>query len=86
MISKDDLAYVLLIIKGTKMPEREVDVPKDDHAIGIMQAVTFEGEGNEKKFSIRKGGQAKIHKYFLSFYANRKGQEGKPKPKEDPEL
>lgn len=35
---------------------------------------------------VRKGGQAKIHKHFLSFYSSRMGFEGRPKPKEDPAL
>lgn len=69
------------------MPEREVEADKDEKAVGIMkQVVLTESENNGCTFAIRKGGQEKLHKYFISFYANRRGFEGKPKPKEDPEL
>jgi len=86
-VSKDDLAYVLLVIKGTRMPEREVEAVKDEKAVGIMkQVVLTDNENNLCTFAIRKGGQEKLHKYFISFYANRRSFEGKPKPKEDPEL
>lgn len=71
-----------MVINGSKMPEREVDIPALDGAKGIMKAVSLEDD----KLVIRKGGQAKIHKHFLSFYSNRMGFDGKPKPKDDPEL
>lgn len=68
------------------MPERELDLPKEKHAQGIMKYVLHEQEGEGVKFSILKGGQAKIQKHFISFFASRKIREGLPKPKEDPEL
>lgn len=68
------------------MPEREVDVKKDPNAKGIMKAVVLKVDGDDVQFAIRKGGQAKIHKYFMSFFANRKSHEGRPKPIEDPDL
>jgi hypothetical protein len=55
------------------MPEREVDVQCSEDAKGIKKAVAFEGEGEKTRFLIRKGGQAKIHKHFLSFYSSRMG-------------
>ena len=71
-----------MVINGSKMPEREVDIPAQDGAKGIKKAVVMDGD----RFAIRKGGQAKIHKHFLSFYSSRMGFDGKPKPKDDPEL
>lgn len=88
-ISADDFSYVLMVIKGVKLTEREIDVPKVEGATGVMKNVVLEEKGEDKKnfkFMIRKGGQAKIYSHFLSLSANRKGFEGKPKPKEDPEL
>ena len=61
------------MINGSKMPEREVDVPCSEDAKGIKKAIAFEGEGEKTRFLIRKGGQAKIHKHFLSFYSSRMG-------------
>ena len=68
------------------MPEREVEADKDDKAVGIMKAIVLQEHDKEITFAIRKGGQEKLHKHFISFYANRKGYEGKPQAKEDPEL
>ena len=51
-----DLAYVLLIIKGSKMPEREFEEPKDENAIGIMKSIVLKKENDKVKFFIRKGG------------------------------
>lgn len=87
-IRTDDLSYVLLVIKGAKLQEKEVELPKVQGAEGIMKQVVLEESDDKKtaKFMIRKGGQDKLHKYFLSLYANRKGFEGRPKAKEDPDL
>lgn len=60
-VSKDDLAYVLLVIKGTKMPEREVEADKDDKSVGIMKAILLSEHDKELTFAIRKGGQEKLH-------------------------
>jgi len=41
-----------MVINGSKMPEREVDIPALDGAKGIMKAVSLEDD----KLVIRKGG------------------------------
>lgn len=82
----DDLSYILLVINGSKMPEREVESACKEDAQGIFKSVAFEGDGEQARFAIRKGGQAKIHAHFLNFYSSRMGFDGRPKPKEDPAL
>jgi uncharacterized protein YneR len=63
------------------MTDREIsNEPKNENAIGIMKSVIFKQDNDRVKFFIRKGGQAKIHNHFMSFFANRMGFEGRPKP------
>lgn len=54
-VAKDDLIYLLLIVKGSKMAEKEVDEEVKDET-GIMKAVVLTKDDEKVKFAIRKGG------------------------------
>jgi hypothetical protein len=74
------------LIKGSKLPEKEVDEKLTAGATGILKAVSIQEKDGKIIFAVRKGGQAKIYNHFMSYHVNRMTFEGKPKHKEDPEL
>ena len=74
------------MIKGSKLPEKEVDEKETAGATGILKAVSIQEKDGKIIFAVRKGGQAKIYNHFMSYHVNRMTFEGKPKQKEDPEL
>jgi hypothetical protein len=74
------------LIKGSKLPEKEVDEKETAGATGIVKAVQIQEKDGKTIFAVRKGGQAKIYNHFMSFHINRMTFEGRPKQKEDPEL
>lgn len=80
------MIYVLLLIKGSKLPEKEVDEQVTAGSTGIFKAVHVQEKDGKTIFAVRKGGQTKIYNHFMSFHVNRMTFEGKPKQKEDPEL
>ena len=67
-INKEDLAYVLQIIRGITLPEKEVEADAPEGKEGLSKQIVFNADGN---LQIRKGGQAKLHKKFIPFYVNK---------------
>jgi len=97
-VSVENLLYLLLIIRGAKIPfkEREFDAEED----GSQQDENLQ-TSNEKvpdvlsnncmmsltgEFVVRPGGQTKIYKHFKDLYINRMQFEGIKKPVKSVEL
>ena len=66
-ISKDDLAYVLMVIRGVREPNREIDCQAPESSQGLSRFLIFDSDGI---LQMRKGGQAKLAAKFRSFYIN----------------
>lgn len=67
-VRKDDLAYALMIIRGARAPNREIDCQPVEDKQGIARFIIFDQEGN---LQFRKGGQVKLGAKFRSFYINK---------------
>lgn len=52
-IKKDDLAYMLKVIRGTRDPDLEVDEPAPEEKVGIAKFIIFDSEDT---LQFRKGG------------------------------
>ena len=67
-IKKNDLAYVLKVIRGTRDPDLEVEEPAPEGKEGIARMIVFDSDDN---LQFRKGGQVKLAGKFRSFYINK---------------
>ena len=52
-INKEDLSYVLQIVRGITLPEKEVDADAPEGKEGLSKQIVFNADGN---LQIRKGG------------------------------
>lgn len=68
-VSKEDLSYMLLVIRGVRDVSREVDCEQpNENAQGIARFIIYDDDG---VIQFRKGGQAKFAAKFRSFYINK---------------
>jgi len=74
-VTQNNLLYALLIIRGFKFPEREVNVDPEEGRQGIAKQAAF---GNDE-LVIRVGGTAKIFAHFKNLWVNRILFEGESK-------
>lgn len=77
--SKDDLAYVLMLILGVRDPAREVECQADPEKHGLARFIVFDEEGS---LQLRKGGQDKLAAKFRSFFINKLQMEADQKNKQ----
>ena len=86
-VKKDDIAYMLMIIRGMRDPALEVECEANEERQGVARFIVFDEEGNLR---LRKGGQIKVARQFRNFYYNKLQAEaasGYPrvaKPADDP--
>ena len=67
-VGTEDLGYMLMVIRGFRDPEIEVDCEPVEDKQGIARMIVFDDEG---KMLLRKGGQTKLANKFRSFYINK---------------
>ena len=67
-LSVEDLSYMLMVIRGTRMTEREIDCQAPEEKQGLAKMIIFDQDGN---LQFRQGGQAKIAARYKSFYINK---------------
>ena len=67
-VQKDDIAYMLMVIRGMRDPAQEVDCEPLEGRQGVARFIVFDVDGN---LQLRKGGQAKIARQFRNFYINK---------------
>lgn len=77
-VNKEDLAYILMVIRGVREPNRELDCQAEEDRQGVARYIIFDQEGN---LCIRKGGQIKLAAKFRSFYINKLQAESDQKQK-----
>lgn len=81
-VSVDNLLYLLLLIRGTKLPAREKDYELDQNRDyqnqPVLKLAMVDEEG---KLIVAQGGQKKIFAHFKDLYINRMQFEGKKAPK-----
>ena len=77
-VNKEDLEYLLMVIRGVREPNREIDCQAEEERQGAARFIIFDQEGN---MCIRKGGQVKIAAKFRSFYINKLQAESDQKQK-----
>ena len=67
-VQKDDIAYMLMVIRGMRDPAQEVDCEPLEGRQGVARFIVFDVDGN---LQLRKGGQVKIARQFRNFYINK---------------
>ena len=67
-VKKDDIAYMLMVVRGMRDPSQEVDCEPYEERQGVARFIVFDQEGNLR---LRKGGQIKIARQFRNFYINK---------------
>ena len=80
-VNEQNLLYMLLLIRGAKLPNREEETQPDENRVndlGTLGRYTLIDETG--KLVVLKGGQKKIFTHFKDLYVNRIQFEGLKKP------
>ena len=59
---------MLMVIRGMRNPNQEVDVEPLEDRQGVARFIVFDEDGN---LQLRRGGQVKIARQFRNFYINK---------------